>query len=154
MSTYVTKGTFYCYNLLTPYCIIYSKSHLEDGISTISFDHLFIKKKLFTEASFGCLGNGHTDIYIFFGGGVLMIQFTTFSCYSIAYPFRFNSFCLSDQYDAIGWAPKEYNPDEKHNNNLEPKKDGSAANSEFVWDEKSGYYYDSASGFYYDGNTG
>jgi RNA-binding protein 5/10 len=37
---------------------------------------------------------------------------------------------------------------------LEPKNDGSAAHSRFVWDEKSGYYYDSASGFYYDGNTG
>ncbi|KAK3153231.1 hypothetical protein QOZ80_2BG0169540 [Eleusine coracana subsp. coracana] len=62
---------------------------------------------------------------------------------------------FAQQYDAIGWAPKEYNPDEKQNNNLEPQKDGSAAaHSGFVWDEKSGYYYDSASGFYYDGNTG
>lgn len=65
-----------------------------------------------------------------------------------------NFFCLSEQYDAIGWAPKEYNPDEKQSNNLEPQKDGSAAHPGFVWDEKSGYYYDSASGFYYDGNTG
>ncbi|CAL5060086.1 unnamed protein product [Urochloa decumbens] len=61
---------------------------------------------------------------------------------------------FAQQYDAIGWAPKEYNPDEKQNNNLESQKDGSAAQSGFVWDEKSGYYYDSASGFYYDGNTG
>jgi RNA-binding protein 5/10 len=65
-----------------------------------------------------------------------------------------NSVCLFEQYDAIGWAPKEYNPDEKQNNNLEPQNDGSAAHSGFVWDEKSGYYYDAASGFYYDGNTG
>ena len=62
--------------------------------------------------------------------------------------------CFLDQYDAIGWAPKEYNPDEKQNSNSETQKDVSAAQSGFVWDEKSGYYYDSASGFYYDGNTG
>jgi hypothetical protein len=116
---------------------------------------IFLLKKNFLQKHRSGAWVTGTQIFIFYwGGGVLMIQFTTFSCYSIAYPFRFNSFCLSDQYDAIGWAPKEYNPDEKHNNNLEPKKDGSAANSGFVWDEKSGYYYDSASGFYYDGNTG
>ncbi|XP_062218285.1 SUPPRESSOR OF ABI3-5-like isoform X2 [Phragmites australis] len=61
---------------------------------------------------------------------------------------------FAQQYDAIGWAPKEYNPDDKPNSNSESQKDGSAAQSGFVWDEKSGYYYDSASGFYYDGNTG
>ncbi|KAG2648717.1 hypothetical protein PVAP13_1NG062100 [Panicum virgatum] len=61
---------------------------------------------------------------------------------------------FAQQYDAIGWAPKEYNPDEKQNSNSETQKDVSAAQSGFVWDEKSGYYYDSASGFYYDGNTG
>ncbi|TVU32711.1 hypothetical protein EJB05_24459 [Eragrostis curvula] len=61
---------------------------------------------------------------------------------------------FAQQYDAIGWAPKEYTADEKQNSNLEPQKEGSAAQSGFVWDEKSGYYYDSASGFYYDGNTG
>ncbi|PAN04206.1 hypothetical protein PAHAL_1G048800 [Panicum hallii] len=61
---------------------------------------------------------------------------------------------FAQQYDAIGWAPKEYNPDEKQSSNSETQKDGSAAQSGFVWDEKSGYYYDSASGFYYDGNTG
>ncbi|KAJ1269436.1 hypothetical protein BS78_07G211800 [Paspalum vaginatum] len=61
---------------------------------------------------------------------------------------------FAQQYDAIGWAPKEYNPDDKQNSNSESQKDGSAAQSGFVWDEKSGYYYDSASGFYYDGNTG
>ncbi|XP_034581063.1 SUPPRESSOR OF ABI3-5 isoform X3 [Setaria viridis] len=61
---------------------------------------------------------------------------------------------FAQQYDAIGWAPKEYNPDEKQNSNSESQRDGSAAQSGFVWDEKSGYYYDSASGFYYDGNTG
>ncbi|KAL6888467.1 hypothetical protein ACP4OV_009493 [Aristida adscensionis] len=61
---------------------------------------------------------------------------------------------FAQQYDAIGWAPKEYNPDDKQNSNSEPQKDGSATQSGFVWDEKSGYYYDSSSGFYYDGNTG
>ncbi|ONM53210.1 SUPPRESSOR OF ABI3-5 isoform X5 [Zea mays] len=61
---------------------------------------------------------------------------------------------FAQQYDAIGWAPKEYNPDDKQNNNSESQKDGSTAQSGFVWDEKSGYYYDSASGFYYDGTTG
>jgi len=59
-----------------------------------------------------------------------------------------------DQYDAIGWAPKEYNPDDKQNSNSESQKDGGTTQSGFVWDEKSGYYYDSASGFYYDGTTG
>lgn len=66
------------------------------------------------------------------------------------------------QYDAVGWAPKEYNPDEKqakvgqeqHGGDLTVQRDGSAPHSGFVWDEASGYYYDSASGFYYDGNTG
>ncbi|KAI3713587.1 hypothetical protein L1987_72168 [Smallanthus sonchifolius] len=59
---------------------------------------------------------------------------------------------FSQQYDAVGWAPKEYNPDEKQPNG--DQKDASAPQSGFVWDEASGYYYDSASGFYYDGNTG
>jgi len=59
-----------------------------------------------------------------------------------------------DQYDAIGWAPKEYNPDDKQSSNSESQKDGGTTQSGFVWDEKSGYYYDSASGFYYDGTTG
>ncbi|PIA32593.1 hypothetical protein AQUCO_04400055v1 [Aquilegia coerulea] len=66
------------------------------------------------------------------------------------------------QYDAVGWAPKEYNPDEKQSvggqeqgsGQHAPQKDGSAPQSGFVWDEASGYYYDAASGFYYDGNTG
>nr|AWA45149.1 hypothetical protein SO104I06_000001 [Saccharum officinarum] len=61
---------------------------------------------------------------------------------------------FAQQYDAIGWAPKEYNPDDKQNSNSESQKDGGTAESGFVWDEKSGYYYDSASGFYYDGTTG
>ncbi|KAG8058197.1 hypothetical protein GUJ93_ZPchr0002g24885 [Zizania palustris] len=61
---------------------------------------------------------------------------------------------FSQQYDAVGWAPKEYNPDDKLNSNSETQNDGSAPQSGFVWDEKSGYYYDSSSGFYYDGNTG
>ncbi|PWZ09449.1 hypothetical protein Zm00014a_026009 [Zea mays] len=63
---------------------------------------------------------------------------------------------FAQQYDAIGWAPKEYNPDDKQNSNFESQKDDGSgtAQSGFVWDEKSGYYYDSASGFYYDGTTG
>ncbi|KAM0059809.1 putative G-patch domain, RNA recognition motif domain, Zinc finger, RanBP2-type, OCRE [Helianthus debilis subsp. tardiflorus] len=59
---------------------------------------------------------------------------------------------FSQQYDAAGWAPKEYNPDDKQSNG--DPKDASAPQSGFVWDEASGYYYDAASGFYYDGNTG
>ncbi|CAN0897368.1 SUPPRESSOR OF ABI3-5 [Linum grandiflorum] len=69
---------------------------------------------------------------------------------------------FAQQYDAVGWAPKEYNPDDKHpaggqEQTVEPavsQTDGSAPQSGFVWDEASGYYYDAASGFYYDGNTG
>uniref|UniRef100_A0A7N1A5P5 Uncharacterized protein n=1 Tax=Kalanchoe fedtschenkoi TaxID=63787 RepID=A0A7N1A5P5_KALFE len=69
---------------------------------------------------------------------------------------------FSQQYDAVGWAPKEYNPDEKqHAGGQEPASgqpavqgDSTAPQSGFVWDEASGYYYDAASGFYYDGNTG
>ncbi|KAG9148540.1 hypothetical protein Leryth_022184 [Lithospermum erythrorhizon] len=68
---------------------------------------------------------------------------------------------FAQQYDAVGWAPKEYNPDAKQADEP-PEQDGEAANqnstsapqSGFVWDEASGYYYDAASGFYYDGNTG
>ncbi|KAJ0984915.1 hypothetical protein J5N97_003271 [Dioscorea zingiberensis] len=66
---------------------------------------------------------------------------------------------FAQQYDVIGWAPKEYNPDEKQstgrlekNRNDEAQKDGATPHYGFVWDEKSGYYYDAASGFYYDGN--
>ena len=66
------------------------------------------------------------------------------------------------QYDAVGWAPKEYNPDDKQSvggqeqagGQISAQKDDSAAQSAFVWDEASGYYYDAASGFYFDGNTG
>ncbi|KAJ6834621.1 SUPPRESSOR OF ABI3-5 isoform X1 [Iris pallida] len=67
---------------------------------------------------------------------------------------------FAQQYDAVGWAPKEYNPDDKQSiggieqGNVEAQNGGSAPQSGFVWDEKSGYYYDAASGFYYDGNTG
>ncbi|KAI5591301.1 hypothetical protein BDE02_04G069900 [Populus trichocarpa] len=69
---------------------------------------------------------------------------------------------FAQQYDAVGWAPKEYNPDEKQSvggqeqagGEITVQKDGSAAQSAFVWDEASGYYYDAASGFYFDGNTG
>ncbi|XP_068650242.1 SUPPRESSOR OF ABI3-5-like isoform X2 [Aristolochia californica] len=70
---------------------------------------------------------------------------------------------FAQQYDAVGWAPKEYNPDDKQsgggaehgtNGNSEARPGGSAPQSGFVWDEASGYYYDAASGFYYDGNTG
>ncbi|KAK1284197.1 hypothetical protein QJS10_CPB21g00089 [Acorus calamus] len=63
---------------------------------------------------------------------------------------------FAQQYDAVGWAPKEYNPDEKQTSGgIEPTSgEHSAPQSGFIWDEKSGYYYDAASGFYYDGNTG
>ncbi|KAI3494778.1 hypothetical protein L1887_40389 [Cichorium endivia] len=65
---------------------------------------------------------------------------------------------FAQQYDAVGWAPKEYNPDDKQSNGKQDQgtdpKDASAPQSGFVWDEASGYYYDAASGFYYDGNTG
>ncbi|KAK3037341.1 hypothetical protein RJ639_032103 [Escallonia herrerae] len=68
---------------------------------------------------------------------------------------------FAQQYDAVGWAPKEYNPDNKqvtcgqeHGSELPVQNDALAPQSGFVWDEASGYYYDSASGFYYDGNTG
>lgn len=69
--------------------------------------------------------------------------------------------CFIFQYDAVGWAPKEYNPDDKQltaaaeqNGNTESQMGGSAPQAGFVWDEKSGYYYDASSGFYYDGNSG
>jgi RNA-binding protein 5/10 len=69
---------------------------------------------------------------------------------------------FAQQYDAVGWAPKEYNPDDKQSTSgqeqicgeIAVQHDGSAPQSGFVWDEASGYYYDAASGFYYDGNTG
>ncbi|KAK9145218.1 hypothetical protein Sjap_005121 [Stephania japonica] len=68
---------------------------------------------------------------------------------------------FAQQYDAVGWAPKEYNPDEKQSGggqqgsgNVNDQKNSLAPQSGFVWDEASGYYYDAASGFYYDGNTG
>ncbi|XP_042504623.1 SUPPRESSOR OF ABI3-5-like isoform X1 [Macadamia integrifolia] len=68
---------------------------------------------------------------------------------------------FAQQYDAVGWAPKEYNPDDKQSTSGQEQgssdggqKDGSAPQSGFVWDEASGYYYDATSGFYYDGNTG
>ncbi|KAK7386801.1 hypothetical protein VNO78_27137 [Psophocarpus tetragonolobus] len=62
---------------------------------------------------------------------------------------------FAQQYDSVGWAPKEYNPDDKQSTG--PEQTGTevgAPQSGFVWDEASGYYYDAASGFYYDGNTG
>ncbi|CAA3001013.1 SUPPRESSOR OF ABI3-5-like isoform X1 [Olea europaea subsp. europaea] len=68
---------------------------------------------------------------------------------------------FAQQYDAVGWTPKEYNPDDKQSADEEDQgrentiqKDPSAPRSGFVWDEASGYYYDAASGFYYDGNAG
>ncbi|XP_048490566.1 SUPPRESSOR OF ABI3-5 isoform X4 [Beta vulgaris subsp. vulgaris] len=67
---------------------------------------------------------------------------------------------FAQQYDAVGWAPKEYNPDDKQPASGQQQgaeaagqNDGSAPQSGFVWDEASGYYYDAASGFYYDPNT-
>ncbi|XP_070009782.1 SUPPRESSOR OF ABI3-5 isoform X3 [Nicotiana tabacum] len=66
---------------------------------------------------------------------------------------------FAQQYDAVGWAPKEYNPDDKLSTGGQERSgevagQNSAPQSGFVWDEASGYYYDAASGFYYDGNTG
>ncbi|GAB4857752.1 hypothetical protein Ancab_015660 [Ancistrocladus abbreviatus] len=68
---------------------------------------------------------------------------------------------FAQQYDAVGWTPKEYNPDDKQSTGgqeqageVAGQKQESAPQSGFVWDEASGYYYDAASGFYYDGNTG
>ncbi|CAI8608823.1 unnamed protein product [Vicia faba] len=62
---------------------------------------------------------------------------------------------FSQQYDSVGWAPKEYNPEDKQSNGPEQTgTDAGAPQSGFVWDEASGYYYDATSGFYYDGNTG
>ncbi|BAT75259.1 hypothetical protein LR48_Vigan01g165100 [Vigna angularis] len=62
---------------------------------------------------------------------------------------------FAQQYDSVGWAPKEYNPDDKLSTGQEqPGTEVGAPQSGFVWDEASGYYYDAASGFYYDGNTG
>lgn len=66
------------------------------------------------------------------------------------------------KYDAVGWAPKEYNPDNKQSvggqgqsgGETAGQQEGLAPQSGFVWDEASGYYYDAASGFYYDANTG
>ncbi|KAJ3675286.1 hypothetical protein LUZ60_004328 [Juncus effusus] len=58
---------------------------------------------------------------------------------------------FSQQYDSVGWAPKEYNPEHA---SAETNQSAPAVQPGFVWDEKSGYYYDAASGFYYDGNTG
>ncbi|GLT57696.1 hypothetical protein SLA2020_306500 [Shorea laevis] len=69
---------------------------------------------------------------------------------------------FAQQYDAVGWAPKEYNAEDKQSTGRQEQgsgtvtiqQDGSTMQSGFVWDEASGYYYDSASGFYYDGNSG
>ncbi|XWS30625.1 hypothetical protein CRYUN_Cryun23aG0001800 [Craigia yunnanensis] len=69
---------------------------------------------------------------------------------------------FSQQYDAVGWTPKEYNPGDKQSTSwqeqsvgtIAAQQDGPALHSGFVWDEASGYYFDAASGFYYDGNTG
>lgn len=66
------------------------------------------------------------------------------------------------KYDAVGWAPKEYNPEEKHSSGRQEtadgdvpvQNDGSSLQLGFVWDQTSGYYYDAASGFYYDGTSG
>lgn len=65
------------------------------------------------------------------------------------------------QYDAVGWAPKEYNPEDNQSGggnaqsgHAAGETDSSAPQSGFVWDEASGYYYDATSGFYYDGTTG
>ncbi|KAK4479859.1 hypothetical protein RD792_015402 [Penstemon davidsonii] len=68
---------------------------------------------------------------------------------------------FAQQYDAVGWAPKEYNAEDKQaaggqeqGFHVAGQMDHSAPQSGFVWDEASGYYFHAASGFYYDGNTG
>ncbi|KAG6396675.1 hypothetical protein SASPL_142830 [Salvia splendens] len=68
---------------------------------------------------------------------------------------------FAQQYDAVGWAPKEYNPEDNQSGgghgqsgHVAGETDSSAPQSGFVWDEASGYYYDATSGFYYDGTTG
>ncbi|XP_040931635.1 SUPPRESSOR OF ABI3-5 isoform X4 [Gossypium hirsutum] len=69
---------------------------------------------------------------------------------------------FSQQYDAVGWTAKEYNPDDKQSTSWQEQVGGSfavqldhsALHSGFVWDEASGYYFDAASGFYHDRNTG
>lgn len=63
---------------------------------------------------------------------------------------------FSQQYDGAGWAPKEYNHDEKQTGGQAQGigEMASAPQSGYVWDEASGYYYDAASGYYYDGNSG
>ncbi|XP_073136353.1 SUPPRESSOR OF ABI3-5 isoform X2 [Henckelia pumila] len=67
---------------------------------------------------------------------------------------------FAQQYDAVGWAPKEYNPDDKQasggleHGGVSDQNNSTPPQSGFVWDEASGYYFDAASGFYYDGNTG
>ncbi|XP_057826098.1 SUPPRESSOR OF ABI3-5 isoform X1 [Cryptomeria japonica] len=81
---------------------------------------------------------------------------------------------FAQQYDAVGWAPKEFNLDQGQTNSHGVEKcettdvggscalqnataiseSGTAPQSGFVWDEASGYYFDAASGFYYDGHTG
>ncbi|KAL3636130.1 hypothetical protein CASFOL_020677 [Castilleja foliolosa] len=68
---------------------------------------------------------------------------------------------FAQQYDAVGWAPKEYNPEDNPSGGAQEQggqsigqTDPSAPQSGFVWDEASGYYYDASSGFYYDGNSG
>ncbi|GFQ01372.1 RNA-binding protein 5 [Phtheirospermum japonicum] len=68
---------------------------------------------------------------------------------------------FAQQYDAVGWAPKEYNAEDnpsggaqEQGGQITGQTDPSAPQSGFVWDEASGYYYDAASGFYYDGNSG
>ncbi|KAL7110486.1 hypothetical protein ACP275_05G029100 [Erythranthe tilingii] len=67
---------------------------------------------------------------------------------------------FAQQYDAVGWAPKEYNEDnqssgvQEKDGQVTGQTDPSAPQVGFVWDEASGYYFDASSGFYYDGNTG
>ncbi|KAI5069498.1 hypothetical protein GOP47_0015799 [Adiantum capillus-veneris] len=64
---------------------------------------------------------------------------------------------FAQQYDAVGWAPKEYNPDQSKDGGATEggvAETNAAPQAGFVWDEASGYYYDAASGFYYDGHRG
>ncbi|XP_024357474.1 SUPPRESSOR OF ABI3-5 isoform X4 [Physcomitrium patens] len=66
---------------------------------------------------------------------------------------------FAQQYDVMGWPPKEYKLCESMDMRVQQGADaeggsGGAPQSSFVWDEASGYYYDASSGFYYDGNRG
>ncbi|XAR54852.1 hypothetical protein NMG60_11030164 [Bertholletia excelsa] len=61
---------------------------------------------------------------------------------------------FAQQYDAVGWAPKEYNPDDKQPTGAQEQGGGEVAASGYYYDAASGFYYDGNTGLYYDGNNG